>query len=404
MKRKSDEAFEDFGNKVRRKDSKDQNVNNKLDGSNCQPRFSLRQIQSSRSHFPYYRQPREIGFFSLDIQRKFYDDKSQLKFYIAPSNAASVNFNLREGYKDLIKKDESVKEFIDDLLRWVLVHKQLFVLRDSEGNLPSDETLKSLNTDFICWRGLLTKLLCTPFERRDGWLIAIILYRGTYYMCEYDTEERKHQKQRITQRQDEMCYWGWKFEQYLVADSPKKLPDTTGPVNNCEAYCTVVRSRLTSHSMVFAGEVDGLDPKSTEPCKYVELKTSREIDNRRQDENFKRFKLIKWWAQSFLPGVPTVICGFRDDSGVVHRLQTYKTLDIPAVAKDINDPWDAATCFNFLDKFFHFVKESVKVDDPRVVHLFSWSPGEDITCEDMGTDSEYSFLPHWYIDKLFPQT
>lgn len=141
MKRKSDEASKDFGSKKWRRDSKDRNVN-KLDGSNHQLRFSLRQFQSSSSHFPYYRQPREIGFFSLDIDRKFYDDKSQLKFYIPPNNAGSVNFNLREGYKDLIKKDESVKEFIDDLLRWILVHKQFFVLRDNEGNLPSLETLE----------------------------------------------------------------------------------------------------------------------------------------------------------------------------------------------------------------------------------------------------------------------
>jgi RAT1-interacting protein len=38
---------------------------------------------------------------------------------------------------------------------------------------------------------------------------------------------------------------------------------------------------------------------------------------------------MKWWAQSFLVGVPKIICGFRDDDGVIHNLQTFRTVDIP---------------------------------------------------------------------------
>lgn len=46
-----------------------------------------------------------------------------------------------------------------------------------------------------------------------------------------------------------------------------------------------------------------------------------------------RFKLIKWWAQSFLVGIPTIICGYRDDGGVVHSLEKMETLKIPQRAK-----------------------------------------------------------------------
>lgn len=76
---------------------------------------------------------------------------------------------------------------------------------------------RNLHTDFVCWRGLLTKLLCTPFENRDGWRIAVTLFKGTLYMCEFDTESRKRQKQEMSERQKEMTYWGWKFEQYVTA-------------------------------------------------------------------------------------------------------------------------------------------------------------------------------------------
>lgn len=38
---------------------------------------------------------------------------------------------------------------------------------------------------------------------------------------------------------------------------------------------------------------------------------------------------MKWWAQSFLVGVPKITCGFRNDDGVVKVLQTFKTAEIP---------------------------------------------------------------------------
>ena len=42
-----------------------------------------------------------------------------------------------------------------------------------------------------------------------------------------------------------------------------------------------------------------------------------------------RFKLLKWWAQSFLVGVPKIVCGFRDDDGNVTSLEHFKTIEIP---------------------------------------------------------------------------
>ena len=50
---------------------------------------------------------------------------------------------------------------------------------------------------------------------------------------------------------------------------------------------------------------------------------------------YSRFKLIKWWAQSFLIGIEKVIGGFRDDDGVVRRLETFNTLDMARMCKVI---------------------------------------------------------------------
>ena len=36
-------------------------------------------------------------------------------------------------------------------------------------------------------------------------------------MCEYETEQHLQDRIRRTDRQKEMCYWGFKFEQYVTA-------------------------------------------------------------------------------------------------------------------------------------------------------------------------------------------
>ena len=46
-----------------------------------------------------------------------------------------------------------------------------------------------------------------------------------------------------------------------------------------------------------------------------------------------RFKLLKWWAQSFIVGIPTVVCGYRNDRGIVTQLESIPIKDMPSMAK-----------------------------------------------------------------------
>lgn len=48
---------------------------------------------------------------------------------------------------------------------------------------------------------------------------------------------------------------------------------------------------------------------------------------------FRKLKTIRWWCQSFLTGVETILCGFRDDSGIVEQLKTYRVNDLPNISK-----------------------------------------------------------------------
>lgn len=46
------------------------------------------------------------------------------------------------------------------------------------------------------------------------------------------------------------------------------------------------------------------------------MKTSKMIMTERDRFSFERYKLIKFWSQSYLAGVPRVVVGFRDEEGI----------------------------------------------------------------------------------------
>lgn len=85
------------------------------------PNLSTRKELYERD-FPVYKQPVEIGCFSLDSERRFFNDGRQMRYYVEPER--NPNFDLRDGYKDrYIKRDGNVKEKLDHILRWILANK-----------------------------------------------------------------------------------------------------------------------------------------------------------------------------------------------------------------------------------------------------------------------------------------
>ncbi|XP_076020686.1 decapping and exoribonuclease protein [Genypterus blacodes] len=345
--------------------------------------------------FPVYKQPVEVGGFSLDSRRRFFNDSRQMRYFVEPER--NPNFDLRDGYKDrFVKRDDSVKEKLDHLLKWILANRAQ--MRSKMTTAASC----ALDADFVTWRGHLTKLLTTPYETHEGWLLAVTRFGGTLYMSEVETEVARREQETRTEKHKEMTYWGYKFEQYTCADNIHSLPDPTGVVNTNEAFCTVVQTRLADHRLLFSGEVDcrDKDPKApAPPACYVELKTSAEICTPKQRSNFHRFKLLKWWAQSFLPGVPRVVAGFRDHEGVVVAMETFQVSKISQLIKNEYNCWKPTVCMNFCCDFLSFVRSLVTEDNPSVVYLFSWEPHRDVTYS-IHRDSQYSFLPHWYIEEI----
>ena len=88
-----------------------------------------------------------------------------------------------------------------------------------------------------------------------------------------------------------------------------------------------------------------------EPINWVELKTSAEIENDKDMLKYER-KLLKFWIQSFLLGVPKIVVGFRDRNGILQRLEEMETKNIPGVVKRRGKgTWDGNLCINFTASF-----------------------------------------------------
>lgn len=132
-----------------------------------------------------------------------------------------------------------------------------------------------------------------------------------------------------------------------------------------------------------------------------------------------RFKSIKWWAQSFIVGIPKIIVGYRDDNGFVSHL---KTVDVKQLQKDssvsqilkhqhfriincfsnFQNFWKANICMNFCHQFLEFVKNSMAHEDnPNNHFVFEFDPSRRvITCHSNACDLKRNLLPTWYINSM----
>nr|XP_014425353.1 decapping and exoribonuclease protein [Pelodiscus sinensis] len=262
---------------------------------------------------------------------------------------------------------------------------------------------RPVNADFITWRGHLTKVLTTPYENHEGWLRAVSLFRGTLYVSEVETPAARQQREQRSDMLQELAYMGYKFEHYMCADTPDGSPDPTGVVNTNEAFCTVVRTRLGPHSLLFAGEVDCTDPHGpSPPACYVELKTCKEMHSQAQRRIFYRCVAHPPQPSTLLPpGVRGLRApshtlpraGYRKGTGrpVSMALLWYPSrsrlhcppapLPLPRVpgprptsmlVESCSLPpqgeqgcWKPAVCMNFCEAFLAFLKRVVTEDDPQ---------------------------------------
>lgn len=104
--------------------------------------------------------------------------------------------------------------------------------------------------------------------------------------------------------------------------------------------------------------------RKEDPINWVELKTTAELSNDKEKLKYER-KLLKFWAQSFLLGVPKIVVGFRDRDGMLLRLEELETHGLPGkVKREGRGSWDGNICINFTAAFLECRPNPLKIINP----------------------------------------
>ncbi|KAH6843635.1 RAI1 like PD-XK nuclease-domain-containing protein [Alternaria alternata] len=333
-------------------------------------RFSIQPLNRFHGASAKIKRPREVAYFSYDDNHEYQPDESGINYYIPPPMGA----DLKEGFDTFKHYEDKEDPHLDSLLR--------ALMEDKTGK-------EEVKADFMTWRGMMTKIMTAPFDNFAEFSMFATLHNGTIYIeedfpsraadraAESSRPPPRYNQHPDQQSREMMTYWGYKFEKLtLIPTLPSSTPreeiaqHQKGVVSNAAQHCSIVHTSFGPHSLILGGEVDGLlAPKPSDPeqpIQWVELKTSEELPPPRQQQHrdilkFER-KLLKFWAQSFLLGVPKITVGFRSKAGILRGLQTFNTHEIPGMVRRGTNCWDGNVCINFATEFLGWLK-GVVVDE-----------------------------------------
>ncbi|KAI0244027.1 decapping endonuclease targeting mRNA [Massospora cicadina] len=195
-------------------------------------------------------------------------------------------------------------------------------------------------------------------------------FKNVLYVNEIKTEEKKAQERNRSERQKLMCYWGYKFEALSTICKPKPSDKEESMrlarerlhniVNNHNEHCSVFKSSLDDFRLIMGAE------------------------------------LLKFWAQSFLAGIPNIVVGFRDDEGKLRKIEHLKTLAIPAIVR-AKGYWDPNVCLRFARQVLKFIVKNVTIDDPYLTYTITYDP----TNQDLKIVKDASPSPHSFLTQAF---
>ncbi|EJF63130.1 RAI1-domain-containing protein [Dichomitus squalens LYAD-421 SS1] len=343
---------------------------------------------------------------------------SALRYYIDPPPGA----DLRYGYERWVKRPEE-RARLDTLLKAIER-----VLQNSDTNMGPGSGKKWLrDIALVTWRGVMTKILTAPYEERDSCVLNAMLVDGTLYLEEHLTDARLAEKEDLPTRQRQQTYYGYAFESWCTSSRPG-VPERIhghptgwgGDVDTNVQWCSVVKTKLGDSRLVIGGEVDCVrEHFNGQPDNFVELKTSMSIRNAQDEARFEK-KLLKFYVQSFLLGVPEIVVGFRTPAGRITTTQSFKTIQMPRLVRGKPHAWDPQICLRWGQEFLASLKarlseqaSSAQTGPSPTYSSRVWrvtlTPGlgvsvypldEEGVKEVQGGEDRVGFLPSWYFEQV----
>ena len=146
------------------------------------------------------------------------------------------------------------------------------------------------------------------------------------------------------------------------------------PVNTWSEFEVVLKAKLGNHRLIFGAEVDGVD---SDGRTYIELKTNRILKEPAHFQSFYQQKLISYWAQCFLAGIKKVLVGFRNDLGVVKRMEYIEVEEIPRMVRG-KVSWCPGSMLNFGTMVLDWLSETLRSVPENLVYRMNYSCRDSI--------------------------
>ncbi|CAA0841857.1 Decapping nuclease DXO homolog- chloroplastic [Striga hermonthica] len=288
----------------------------------------------------HFQEPSELACFSrVEGGDVYFDDHRSLMLF-KRLITEDIGADLNEGFDTFIAKKDRGSQGFGDLLATI-----------------RNKNIALQNMHFVLLCGLLRlQILATAYIRNEPWEMGVHKRNGVVYLDVHKLPERPQ-----TELDRRMCYWGYCFESLATEDPKRADGEGIHHVDTNVEFCSVIMTKLGAHQILMGAEMDCCDSTDDGRRFYVELKTSREL-NDHTVKRYERVKLLKFWVQSFLAGVPYIVIGYRDDNGRLVRTERLKTKDIPHRVK-MKNYWQEGVCLAFADEVLCWLYGTVKENE-----------------------------------------
>lgn len=261
------------------------------------------------------------------------------------SSSTQSSTRKRTEVKGYVPRDQNVGTFADFLR----------VVEDTESLRQAAEAV-----DFVTFRNNLNKIMAVPYDRRQGWSIAVKRFADTIYLGVCPTAADSY-----TSPYDPNVFQGYKFEHLCtteLTETPDDNHDNHDVIDpNSDQFMGVFRVDVNNkHKLLVAAELDAYQAEDGDECqqfdlsRFVELKTAPDHSTDRDVDMYFRFRIRSQWIQSHIVGVPQIYTGFKSRDGQLIRSQMQKTDDLPLVARG----WAPHVCLSFLSHTLTFLRRS----------------------------------------------
>ena len=193
-----------------------------------------------------------------------------------------------------------------------------------------------LKYDVVAGRSTLVKIATAIYERKYPFEINAVTFRDckTLFLSSRQTQTVQTEKHH---------YWGARFEAISTGRET---------VATESQFMTFFKRKVGPHTLLITAEMDCvLKSKSKKPpSTYVELKCREDVTR----NNYSRFMFMymRYWLQSHLVSVPTIVVGVRDKAGKLVKVDVLRTEKLPEICKQYRDNlemgWNARKILDFL--------------------------------------------------------